>query len=170
MQQKSYRCWLRTLFVLAMVSCSTGCAAGSGTLRFKKLSYPVSMSPVLEDDSGKLLGTYDLEKRGKFKKEVTFTNLIWGLVPTTGSVDLSAEINKKIRGVKGEGIINFSVTAIPCGSNFIFQLIIIPFWPGCTRVVVEGTIVRRYLDNFKATRKATRTEGEIEGVQVYKPR
>lgn len=124
----------------------TGCAGSRHRLKFAGLRYPASMSGYLQGPDGRVLPREVLEETGTLNEKVKFWGMMWALVPMgTAEKDaaLSAAMNRAIEAHNGEGIINLQITSDSCGINMTPILDLLPFWPGCTVVQVQGAIVRR---------------------------
>lgn len=128
------------LLLLGALTCTlVGCSGARGALRFDELKYPVSSSGYLyTSDGGKRLETV-----APMAFDVKVWGIGWSIIPLSGDVDVSDEINKQIVAVDGEGVVNLTVTTDNCGVNYVWPLNLLPIWPGCVAVEIQGTIVRR---------------------------
>ena len=79
--------------------------------------------------------------------EFSYSTRMWGLffswIPINGSVDVSEAMNKAIAEHKGDGVINLTVRSDGCATNYLPALSLLPIWPGCADVTVEGQIVKQ---------------------------
>ena len=108
--------------ILVILVLSAGCAGARYQVKADGLSYPVSMSGALPDQSGNLFG------------------FLYGETGT--DVDISEAVNARIRELGGDGAAAVTVTTANCGINYWPTLIALPFFPGCVSVHVEGHVVR----------------------------
>lgn len=123
-----------------------GCAGARGVIELNSLAYPVSMSAYLYDQNNNIVAKEQaLAVVDKFTYRKTAWGILWTLVPLSDDRDIADAINEKLKETGGDGIINLSLTAEECGFNIFsttFLLSVLPFWPGCVNVTVEGEIVR----------------------------
>lgn len=68
--------------------------------------------------------------------------LLWRSVTINGDQELGEEINEQIKEVDGDGIVNFTVNVQNCPLDWIPIFYLLPVWPGCTAVSLEGDIIR----------------------------
>ena len=132
--------------LLVTASALVGCAGARPNLLFDGLRYPVSMTGTLLDEQGEPVGAIALEDLGPFEWEgkgraigYTFYQL--------NQLDVSEPINHAISEVGGEAIKDLRVIA-PTHDCFhsnalALGLNLLPFYPGCANIRIEGTIVRR---------------------------
>lgn len=151
MSRKLLRLGALIALALAVLLTQSGCTGGRGTVRFDDLEYPASMSGYLYGPDQRSLSPKKLEVVGEFSQDARFWGMLFSMVPLNGSLDLSDEINREIAQADGDGVINLSVRSDGCGLNYIPALSLLPFWPGCADVTVEGQIVKR-----KRVRRAAR--------------
>ena len=135
---------LLTLVLLALIALPLlGCAGGRGDVRFDSLEYPASMSGYLHDSRGRAVSPKSLEVVGEFKEETRLWGMLFSWVPVTKTVDLSDEMNRDIAAANGEGMINVKVHSEGCVFNYIPVMSLLPIWPGCADVTIEGQIVKQ---------------------------
>jgi hypothetical protein len=122
----------------------TGCAGASANIVADSSRFPISMSPVVRDQSGQLLERQHLVKVGDFHASSTKVAVLYSLLPTR-TFDISEEVNRQVTVVGGEAVVNFAIEAGDgCGFlNGFFILNAIPVWPGCVPITVTGDIVKR---------------------------
>ncbi|HJX66917.1 MAG TPA: hypothetical protein VJ860_23545 [Polyangia bacterium] len=134
--------FLLGLGLLAAVASS--CAGASAHVRADGSKYPISMSPVVRDQSGMLLEHGHLVTVGQLSISSAKVAILYTLLlPRT--FDVSDEVNRQVAAVGGEAVVNFTVeTTDACDIlNFFPLLNILPIWPGCVPVAVWGDIVKR---------------------------
>ena len=135
---------LLTLLLLGVVGVSTsGCAGGRGDVLFDSLEYPASMSGYLHGANGRPVSPESLKVVGEFKENTRLYGIGFSWVPITGTVDVSKAMNREIAAVDGEGVINLKVSSDGCMMNYMPVLSLLPLWPGCADVTIEGQIVKR---------------------------
>ena len=119
-----------------------GCAGARGSLVFNSLEYPVSMSGYVENQAGQSIPPEEMEVVGKISYKKTFWGLLYGLIRLTNEQDASQPINRQIRDAGGDGArdVSISVENGPFNEMPIFNMI--PFWPGITRVIIKGDIIK----------------------------
>ena len=132
------------LLCLLGAVCIVGCA-GTGTnnrVTFSNSLYPVSLSPVVVDSDGTILGPDRLESLGTFQGRKRGWSTIWGFV-SLHDIDFSEELNAEVQRLGGEAVVDLQITSINSGLNWWIILNWIPIWPGHVKVEVKGTVVRR---------------------------
>lgn len=138
----------KSLFALSILFVLNSCTVGRGNLSFSQLKYPVSLSPALYDGNEKvLIKGQELEPVRSFEFKQNYWSLLYGGIPLTNDRALSKKMNDIISQEKGVGIINLSVTVGYGVSNKVSALLlglpgILPIYPGCSRVIVKGEVVR----------------------------
>jgi len=80
---------------------------------------------------------------GQLKIETTVWGIFYSLIPLSGSVDVSSEINRQIDEAGGDAVAMLTVVADQCGVNWAWFFTFIPLWPGCTNVTISGVIVKQ---------------------------
>jgi hypothetical protein len=122
-----------------------GCAGASVSVTAVDARYPVSMSPVIRDATGRLHDQRSLQKRGTLTAKRTSLGFLYSTFAVRRSFDISNEINAQVSSVAGEAVVDLTVS-VGSGCDLLngFPLVgILPFWPGCVPVTVTGTIVSR---------------------------
>lgn len=126
--------------VLALLSLA--CAGGRGVVRFDSLGYPASMSGYVYGSNGLPLSPNTLKVVGEFEREAKLWGMLFSWIPLTGRLDLSTPINQEIERAGGDGVINLTVRSQGCTLNYVPGLSLLPVWPGCAAVTVQGQIVK----------------------------
>ena len=126
------------------LAAASGCAGASANVTADSARYPISMSPVVRDQSGMLLERQHIVKVGEFYASSSKVAVLYSLLPT-GQFDISEEVNQQVAARGGEAIVNFSVRASDgCAVlNSFFLLNALPIWPGCVPITVSGDIIKR---------------------------
>jgi hypothetical protein len=139
----------RSLFsILAILTCIhlAACAGARPKLHFDDVRYPLSMSQYLMDADGRLVEPGMLRPIAVYSYEETGWAIGYSQIQLS-QLDLSGSINQAVEAAGGEAIIQLQITAKndPClnSNTLAFGLNMIPFYPGCSRVLVEGVIVAR---------------------------
>jgi hypothetical protein len=147
---------LLTLSLLAVVGASIfGCAGSRGDVRFDSLEYPASMSGYLHGANGRSVSPKSLQVVGEFKENARLYGVGFSWVPITKTVDVSTAMNREIAAAGGEGVINLKVSSDGCMMNYMPVLSLLPFWPGCADVTIEGQIVKQKVGR-RGMRRASR--------------
>jgi hypothetical protein len=127
-----------SLLIVILVNCSGGRAA----IKLEKAQVPISMSPFLYSEDGKVLvKNKDLKVLGKFEYEKRFWAILWSHVRLSDDDDVAEAINEQVNAKGGDGIISLLVESDYCGINAVPFLGILPIWPGCTKAKFQGEIV-----------------------------
>ena len=137
---------LRLLLVVPLIALLCGCAGARPKLRFDGVRYPVSMSQFLLDAEGQVVEPDDLAPLGIYSFEQTGYAIGYSQLQLS-RLDLSKSINQRIEELGGEAIIQLEITAkkSPCltANTIAFGLNLIPLYPGCSGVFVQGIVVER---------------------------
>jgi len=150
------RIGVAVLLLAFFVAPLVGCAGGRGDVRFDALRYPASMSGYLHDAKGRAVSPKSLAVVGEFKEETRLWGTGFSWVPVTGAVDVSDSMNREIAAAGGEGMINVKVVSEGCMLNYVPVVSLLPMWPGCADVTVEGQIVKQEQRGKSGTRRASR--------------
>lgn len=127
-----------------MVTVASSCAGARAHVRADGSRYPISMSPVVRDQSGMLLERAHLVHVGQLSASSAKIAIFYSLLPPR-TWDISQEVNRQVAAVGGEAVVNFAVeTSDGCDVLNLFPLLsALPIWPGCVPVTIYGDIVRR---------------------------
>ncbi len=123
----------------------TSCAGARISITAERSRYPLSLSPVIRDNGGRLYGSHSLIRLGVLSISRTPFGLFYSSLAFHQTCDLSDEVNAQVEAVGGEAVVDVTVLVRPaCGvlNGFPF-LNALPFWPGCVPVTLTGDIVRR---------------------------
>jgi hypothetical protein len=135
--------WLaRVAWLVGFAFAATGCAGARTTLVAPDAHYPVSLTRGVRDANGLLVPVESRSVVGKFEQDVTAWGLAYSAVSVTPTTDLSDAINGQVAAHGGDAIINLHIATSECALDYFILLNMLPVWPGCTLVHVEGQIVR----------------------------
>ncbi len=130
------------LLALSCALLAAGCAGSRGAVVADGARYPISFSPALLDERGRVLYRGEgLVVRGPFEVESTELGFFYSAVG--GDLDISEEVNEQVKRHGGEGITDLEVRTEQCASNWLFPLNLLPIWPGCQSYTVQGLVVSR---------------------------
>lgn len=136
---------LQRIACLLIASFSLGCAGGRTNLKFEQTTYPVSLSPTVLGSDGEILMPEEREVVGKVEIETKAWGLFWASVPLKPNNDVSDKMNEQVSAAGGQAVVNLRVTSRQCGLNHAWILSTVPLWPGCSKVFVQGDIIREKL-------------------------
>ena len=68
--------------------------------------------------------------------------MLYSLASLTPTSDISDAINTQVAAAHGDAVIHLSIRSKPCAANFVPLVNWLPFWPGCSKLVFEGDIIR----------------------------
>ncbi len=133
-----------TQWILSGLFCLTitSCAGAFGKIKFDDLAYPASMSGYLYNAFGAVVSLNDMEVMGVFSFQKRFFGVFYSAIPLTGSFDIGSIMNREIKKLKADGIVNVTVKAVGCRINSVPLMVWLPLWPGCAKVEVSGLIVK----------------------------
>lgn len=103
---------------------------------------PVSLSRGVRDSDGTLVPEERRLVVGHFEEHRTAWGMFYSLASLTPESDISDAINEQVAAAHGDAVIHLSIRSKPCVANFIPIVNWLPFWPGCSKVVFEGDIIR----------------------------
>jgi hypothetical protein len=137
----------RTLQLLGALGilAASGCAGARVNVTADRARYPLSLSPVVRDASGRPYDARSLVKVGWLDVLETTPGFFYSALTVPPTRDFSDEINAQVSAAGGEAVVGVTVTvAGGCGWLNGFPLLnALPVWPGCVPVRLTGDIVRR---------------------------
>ena len=130
----------RAWMALALVACC-GCAGARTEVVAPTATVPISLSHAVRDGDGTLVPADRREVVGAFHDERTAWGMLYSVVKLTPTKDISSQVNGAVATSGGDAVVNLRVASKSCALNYFFPLTILPLWPGCTNVTVDGDIV-----------------------------
>lgn len=130
--------WIITAFAVV----SIGCAGAQTEVIAPQAKMPVSLSRGVRDADGNLVPEERKVVVGHFEDSQTAWGMAYSLVKLTPTTDISNALNEQVSRVNGDAVIRTTIRSKTCAMNFFSMLNWLPFWPGCTRVVVAGDIIQ----------------------------
>ncbi len=130
---------------IALLGLLSGCAGARVEVTADRAAYPISMSSVVRDSAGVLLDMSSLRIASGFHVEKTRIGILYSDLTPRSTLDISDDVNAQVSAAGGEAIIRLSVT-VDGGCNMLntFPVLnIIPVWPGCVPVIIDGLVVKR---------------------------
>jgi len=127
------------------VALSAGCAGARIDVTAERARYPLSMSGVVRDNTGRLHDRHSLEKVGTLQAGRTRVGILYSAVTLPSSYDISDDVNAQVAAARGEAVVGLTVAVEGgCDALNMFPLLnALPIWPGCVPVSITGDIVRR---------------------------
>jgi hypothetical protein len=132
----------RLACVCALVSTVVGCAGARTEVVAPTANVPVSFSRSVRDQSGEIVGEERRQVVGHFESRHNAWGMFYSIAKLDPFTDISNEINEQVAAAHGDAVIHLSIRSKPCATDFVPVFNWLPFWPGCTKVVVEGDIIR----------------------------
>lgn len=156
---------LHRIIILLFILPWFGCAGSSVKMPLAGVRYPVSLSGYLFGPRKEILGK---GQRLQVVREFNYTKSFWGigytLISLSDETDFDRFLNRKIEEAEGDGVINLKLSSSGCYINSTPCLNILPMWPGCTRVKIQGEIVRlRRMDGTHPKRVTTAEDNKTIG-------
>ena len=128
--------------VMGGVLALTGCAGARTHVVVASAEMPVSMSRAVRDADGVIVAADRREIVGHFDEDRTAWGMLYSAVKLTPEKDISSALNEQVKRAGGDAVVNVSIATRQCGLNWFPVLNLLPFWPGCANVHVEGDIIR----------------------------
>jgi hypothetical protein len=124
---------------------AAGCAGARIDVTANRARYPMSLSPVVRDASGRLYDARTLVKVGWLDVRKTTVGFAYAALTVPSSRDFSDEINAQVAAAGGEAVVGLSIeSGTGCDFINVFPILnALPVWPGCVPVRLTGDIVRR---------------------------
>ncbi|AKV01593.1 hypothetical protein AKJ09_08256 [Labilithrix luteola] len=136
--------------VLALVAFGTGCAGARTTVVADTAQYPISLSRAVRDADGTLVASGRATPVARLEFETTVWGLLYSSVKLNPRTDISEAVNEQMAAVNGDAVVNVHVKTGRCATEFFPFLNLLPIWPGCTKVRVEGDIIKVQRDSAPA--------------------
>jgi hypothetical protein len=127
----------------ALLAC--GCAGARVSVSAENARYPVSLSGVVRDKSGRIYNRHSLTKVESFSAQRTPVGVVYSAWTVPSTYDISDAINLQVASSCGEAVVNLAISvSSSCTvlNSFPF-LNVLPSWPGCVPLTITGDIVRR---------------------------
>jgi hypothetical protein len=134
----------RALLLLGALG-AAGCAGARVRVTADRARYPLSLSPVVRDASGRPYDARTLVKVGWLDIRKTTPGFVYSALTLPPTRDFSDEINAQVAAAGGEAVVGLTFSiAGGCGWINGFPILnALPVWPGCVPVRLTGDIVRR---------------------------
>jgi hypothetical protein len=126
---------------VASLACAA-CAGARTEVVAPRAEVPVSLSHAVRTADGALLPADRREVVGKFHDERTAWGLFYSAVKLTPEKDISDELNAQVARSGGDAVVTLRVQTSGCAANYFAILNALPMWPGCTKVTIDGDIIR----------------------------
>lgn len=132
---------VRVAVVLGLCLTSISCAGVRFSVKADHIDEPVSFTPCVFDQSGRIIRPAEREAPRHFQIKRRFWAMLFSSVNLTrNDWDLSDELVREISETNGDAIVNMTVTSQK--SPWWLFSIIVPFIPNYQTVVVEGDVVQ----------------------------
>lgn len=128
---------------LMAVACSlgAGCAGARTDIVAPAAQYPVSLSKGVRDADGTMVPEERKVTVATFHQDRTAWGTFYSAAKLTPKTDISQAINQQVRAAGGDAVVNLRVASVHCRGAFWPLVSIIPVWPACTKLRVQGDIV-----------------------------
>ena len=134
---------VRYLLLLGLLGAvAPGCAGARSALSFETVTVPVSMSSRFVHKERGIVRHQQYDAVGPLLVETHGWGMFFSAIPLTPTLDFSEEINAEVMKKGGDAVVNLKITSNQCALNYFIFFSLIPIWPGCVSVKVEGTIVK----------------------------
>lgn len=137
---------LRRFFCLAAgvttLAGATGCVGARTNVVAPDAAYPVSLSRAVRDADGTIVSQDRAVKVGTFRARFTAWGLFYTAVRLNPRTDISKSLNNQVKTAAGDAVVNLRVMSSVCAMDYIGVFFHTPLWPGCTKITVEGDIIK----------------------------
>lgn len=142
-----------------LLSAGTGCAGARTNVVADTAQYPISLSRAVRDADGSIVAQERVAKVGKLRSEEMAWGLLYSAIRLNPRTDISKAVNRQVAAAGGDAVVNLRIMGSHCGGDFVPFLTMVPIWPGCANIVVEGDII-------KVLRKTVEARAALSGVRV----
>ncbi len=129
-------------FVALVALASVGCAGARTEVVAPRAAVPISLSHAVRAADGSLVPAADREIVGTFHDERMAWGMFYSAVKLTPEKDISDEVNAQVARVGGDAIVTLRIEAHACAATYFAVLNALPMWPGCTKITIDGDIIR----------------------------
>lgn len=126
----------------ALLTLGTGCAGARTNVVADTARYPISLSRAVRDADGSVVPQDRVAKVGKFHSDATAWGLLYTGIRLTPRTDISKAVNGQVAAVGGDAVVNLRIMGSHCAGDFVPVVGLIPIWPGCANITVEGDIIK----------------------------
>lgn len=132
----------KQLFSLLLAASAAGCISGARTnVTAPGANVPVSMSRGVRDANGQLVPLDQRQYVGTFEYKTRAWSTFYTLLPFTPNKDISDAVNTQVAAAGGEAVVNLTIISKGCSLNRVWPFIVLPIWPGCSKIEVVGDII-----------------------------
>ena len=128
--------------IVALLACATGCVGARTDVVADGAVYPVSLSRAVRDADGAVVSQERAVKVGTFHHDATAWGLLYTAIRLNPRTDISQAVNKQIKRLGGDAIVNLRIMGSVCAMNYVGVAVLAPLFPGCTKLVLEGDIIK----------------------------
>lgn len=133
---------MRASSLLLIALATGGCAGARTEIVAPHAAVPISLSHAVRAADGALVPAADREVVGTFHDERMAWGLFYSAVKLTPEKDISDEVNAQVARAGGDAVVMLRIEAHACAASYFAVLNALPVWPGCTKVTIDGDIVR----------------------------
>ena len=133
---------IRAAFALLALLTLTGCAGARTHVAAPTANVPISLSHAVRDADGSLVPRERREIVGALHDERTAWGLLYSVIELTPEKDISAAVNEQVARAGGDAVVNLRIETHGCAWNYVPILDLLPVWPGCAKLTIDGDIVR----------------------------
>jgi hypothetical protein len=130
-----------SLIFLMLLSVGCGIAGAKFRVAANTATIPISFSDGLIGRQGDVVVLGEsLEEVHSFTFELKPISVMYGT--TASEVELSDAINEVVSKHEGDGIVQLAIRSENCPQNAVPFVTMLPFYPGCMKLIVSGVVVR----------------------------
>jgi hypothetical protein len=138
---------------LVLLVGASGCAGARTSVVADDARYPISLSRAVRDADGSLVESGRIVNVRTLQIESTAWGVLYSAVRLTPRTDISNAVNERVSAWGGDALVNVQISSAHCATDWFAVFTMLPFWPGCTNVVVKGDIVKVLPNNTREARR-----------------
>lgn len=128
--------------IVALMACATGCVGARTNVVANDAVYPISLSRAVRDADGAVVAQEQAVKVGTFHHDATAWGLFFTAIRLNPRTDISEAVNAQVKRAGGVAIVNLRIMGRVCALDYVGVVFAPLLFPGCTKLVVEGDIIK----------------------------
>ena len=133
---------IRRILLATCAVSLVGCAGASSEVVAPGAKVPISLSRGVRDADGEIVPQSRQEVVGRFEQDATVWAIGYSFAKLDPTTEIDDGVNTQVARAQGQAVVRLSVRSKPCALNFVEVLNWLPFWPGCSNLVIVVDIIR----------------------------